>query len=199
MDIPIILLAAGASTRLGRPKQLLKLNDEVLIQGIIGECSAVVGENIFVVLGAFREKILPFVEEFPVQICVNENWENGMTSSIQTGLRAVLAQQADAKGILVVLCDQYFVNKNLLQKIISTFQEKSFSAIAAAYENTIGVPALFKNSLFENILKMDSKVGAKKLLLQLQQKQQLGVIPFSKGKYDIDTIEQLENLKKMLS
>ena len=86
--IAIIILAAGSSSRLGEPKQLLELNGKTLLQKAI-ETSLLVSESVTVVLGANKKIIQPTISNYSIQIAFNENWKKGMSSSIQTGMEVL--------------------------------------------------------------------------------------------------------------
>lgn len=196
--IAIILLAAGGSTRLGRPKQLLEINGEILIQRIYKICTQSQADVVVVVTGSNHNEVEKVIQPAHPVITYNKNWKNGMMSSIQAGLEDILLKQPDTAAVLIVLCDQYFINISLLNTIIQQFKQSDSLAVCCSYDNTIGVPALYSATLFHKLLISNDKKGAKKLLLSLQQTKNVKVLDFPKGKYDIDTINQLENLKQML-
>ena len=188
----IIILAAGESSRLGQPKQLLPYQNKTLIEHIIEQATATNAAKIVVILGAFAERIRPFLAFANVEIVENENWEKGMSSSLQKGLEH--AQNADY--ILVLLSDQPFVNTALLNQIIEQATTTDFPIIATKYNDTLGVPALFKKVVFEELKALNEKEGAKKVIKKYAKNQQVGIVYFEKGAIDIDTMTDYERLLK---
>ena len=190
--IASLILAAGSSSRLGRPKQLLEINGQTLLQRAIASAREV-SKDIVVVLGANENLIRPTLTDLPVDIVLNENWEVGMSTSIRTGISFLEKKTTD--GALIMLCDQPFVNSNLLKKLRNYFIENKYPIVASEYEGKVGVPAIFDISLFEKLKKLQGKSGAKKLIMS-HLDQTLKVV-FEKGKFDIDTEEDWNTFQKL--
>jgi len=193
--IGIIILAAGSSSRLGQAKQLVQFRGQTLIERIIETGLTINEEHLVVVLGANAEKIEPLVKKYSVNICHNENWKTGMGSSIAKGMEVLKPSFGKLNAVLILLCDQPFVDTFLLQKIIDTFHTNKKLIIASHYKTTFGVPALFAPSLFPELLKLNGQKGAKKLMLNY--KNQLVTVPFPKGHIDVDTQEDLVKLQNL--
>ncbi len=189
-NIAIIILAAGSSSRLGRPKQLLKFDGSTLLQRSI-TAALNVSQNVIVVLGANENLILPTISNFPIEIILNENWATGMSSSIRTGMSVLEKEKHDA--VLIMLCDQPFVDASLLEKMVSIFGKNEQSILACEYEGKVGVPAIFDASFFQKLKTLEGQKGAKALIINNLEKTKRVV--FEKGKIDIDTEEDWENLK----
>ena len=181
----ILILAAGASTRMGTPKQLLKWNDETLLNRMIRLSVSSPFQRIMVVLGANRTVIEPTLLQDNYEIAINENWKKGMSASIQVGLSQLLKKHPTVQAILIVLVDQPYVDQSLILQFYQTYMEKRALVIASAYSNTLGVPALFDKSLFPALLSENQKGGAKRIIQQY--KDQLIKIDFPKGAQDLDT------------
>jgi len=190
MKISTIILAAGESTRLGQPKQLLKYENQTLIERIVSTVSSFDFEKNVVVLGAFAEQIEAVLASANVDIVINENWKNGMSSSIQKGLGKV----ENSEAILIFLSDQPFINRRLISEIIEAAKSTNFSIIATKYNQVLGVPVLFKRVVFDELKRLNEKVGAKKLIRQYAKKNQVGFVNFEQAAIDIDTIADYENL-----
>ena len=186
--IAIIILAAGSSSRLGRPKQLLEINGKTLLQKAI-ETALKISKNVIVVLGGNEKLIRPTISDFPIQIVLNENWEEGMSSSIRSGMESFTWKNIN--GTLIMLSDQPFVNVLLLEKLITVFEEKKSLIVSSEYEGKLGVPAIFDSSLFEKLKKLKGQKGAKALIMNYAN--QVARVAFEKGKIDIDTEEDWEN------
>lgn len=187
----LIILAAGASSRLGFPKQTLLYKGKTLLEiaieaGTKSKCKPVV-----VVLGANAETLENGIKHYPIEIIHNPDWQQGMSSSIRTGMKAMQTND-EVDGVIIMLCDQPFVTRAVIDNLIYKQQETGKRIVASSYQDTLGVPALFKRSLFAELLSLKGQEGAKKLLSSYPD--EIAVIPFEKGAIDIDTIADYENL-----
>ena len=192
-SIGVILLAAGASLRLGEPKQLLKFRGETLLRRS-AKIALAVSNKVVVTLGARIEILRKEIEDLPVEIVENADWESGMSGSIRVGLKRLIDDKR-LKAVIVMVCDQPFVDENLLKKIIVRFQETGAPVVACAYQNTLGVPAIFHRKLFPELLALDARAGAKRLIKKYEA--QTAAIEFPEGAFDVDTQEDYENLLKI--
>ena len=190
-NIAIIILAAGSSSRLGRPKQLLELNGKTLLQKSI-ETALNVSINVTVVLGANENLVRPTISGFPINIILNENWISGMSGSIQTGMSAL--KNNEFQAVLIMLCDQPFINASILKGMIEVFEKNKFPIVASEYEKKVGVPAIFDASFFQKLKMLKGQKGAKKLLMNNLDKTKSFM--FENGKIDIDTEEDWQKIKK---
>ena len=191
-SIGVILLAAGSSARLGKPKQLLKFQGETLLRHQT-KIALGASASVTVTLGSRIEIVRKEVEDLPVEIVENEDWESGMSSSIRVGLKKLLDDDR-LKAAIVMVCDQPFVTKTLLEKIIAKFQETDSLIVACAYRNTFGVPALFHRRLFPELLALDAQAGAKHLIQKYAARAE--AILFPEGAFDVDTPADYEKLIK---
>lgn len=188
--IGIIILAAGKSSRMGTPKQNLVYQDETLLNRSIRMASESNASNLLVVLGAFAESIEKKKE---VHYILNSNWNQGMGSSVALGMREILNKTSQLSGVLLMLCDQPFVTKELLNQLIKTFHQQTAEIIVACeYEETIGVPVLFGKKWFEELQRLGGKMGAQKIIRT--HLQETIKVPFPQGKWDIDTPERYQAL-----
>lgn len=187
----LIILAAGESARLGQPKQNLLFKDKTLLQRAVETALASVCERVLVVLGAHGEVIKPTIRQYPVKIIHNTDWPEGMASSIRLGVTEL---QKDLKitSVILMLCDQPFVDIVLLNEIAAAGAENDM--VACAYNNTVGVPVLFNWKYFKELQLLKGDEGAKKLLVKYAD--EVPSIPFAMGSVDIDTIEDYEKLRK---
>ena len=188
----VIILAAGASSRLGQPKQNLVFQGKTLLQRAIENALASSCETVVVILGANAGAIQTTIADQPVSIFVNPDWQEGMASSIRCGLIELQKIPPFVSSALLMLCDQPFANAKILNRLV---QEKSGSdilIIASSYDDTIGTPALFDRSIFPELLQLEGQEGAKKLLAKHADK--VLAVPFASGGIDIDTIADYERL-----
>lgn len=187
----LIILAAGESSRLGFPKQTLLYKGKTLIEkaieaGIQSKCNTV-----HVVLGANAELVQGSIKQYDINIIYNAKWKEGMASSIRIAVNS-LNQQPGIDGAVIMLCDQPFVSSALINSLLYKRQETGKKIIACAYNNITGVPALFNQSLFGELLLLRGADGAKKLFRDHEDN--MATIPFEKGSIDIDTLADYEKL-----
>ena len=188
----IVILAAGASKRLGKPKQSLKFRERTLLQRI-AQTALETETKTVVVLGANADKIAHEIADLSVEIVINEDWQSGMSSSIKAGLEKLLEIQPASNGVILLLCDQPFVNKETILRLIETQAETLKPIVACQYENTIGVPALFMREMFDELLILKGETGAKNLMSQ--NSENLATISAAEAGFDVDTIEDFEALE----
>jgi len=187
----LIILAAGQSARMGRPKQKLLYQGDTLLQHAVKTALASVCEPVVVVLGAFADELLSDIESYPVKVIINQNWDEGMASSIRAGITQ-LQNIPGVSNALIMLCDQPHVNATLLDQMIQTKQRHAKGIVACAYNNTIGVPVLFGESYYPYLLSLTGHEGAKKILTA--HTDDIETIVFPLGAVDIDTAEDYEGL-----
>jgi len=188
----IVILAAGSSSRMGQPKQNLVYEDKTLLQRI-AEQAKLVTDHVLVILGAGKEVIIPTLQHLEEVITIdNAQWVEGTGSSIRLAIEYLLTQN-NADQVLFTLCDQPYVNAELLKNLITTAEISGHGIIACHYSNTIGVPALFNKKYFPALLELQGQEGAKKLFEQYADDVQ--TIPFPQGAIDIDTEEDFRKLK----
>jgi CTP:molybdopterin cytidylyltransferase MocA len=190
MSVPAIILAAGASRRLGQPKQLVPVAGETLLGRTIRVVRESGAEPIFVVLGANRQGIQGAVDLGGVELVVNEEWEQGIASSIHAALKALIALLPQADGVMVLVCDQPKLTAEHLRALTEAFDALvEPGMVASAYAGLAGIPAVFPASQFLELLALTGDTGARKLLRN--PKGLLITFPFDGGEADIDTPEDL--------
>ena len=159
-----LLLAAGGSTRFGSPKQLAIYQGKTLIRRA-AETLISSGCNLnVVVLGAEIQGSTKVLDGLPINICINEDWRSGMSSSIKAGLENLLTIEPNLEAVLITLCDQPHVTADSFKLLISEFQTKAAAIAAAEYTETTGVPAVFSRKLFDDLLTLEGDKGARNLI-----------------------------------
>ncbi len=193
-EIPILLLAAGSSSRMGQPKQLLPWGDQTLIEHQI-QTLLKTGNPVNVVLGSNSNLIIPVIEKFPVTIFINTDWNSGMGSSISLGIGQIIQKFPDANGVLITLLDQPLITTSYFQKMIGTIllgtQQILVSHSASGWT---GVPVLFDKCYFKELTELGNDEGAKKVLKRHEKH-----ITFLDGGElleDMDTPETYQQLLK---
>lgn len=189
--VAIIIVAAGSSSRMGKPKQLLPLGKTTLLGNAIKQAKASAAAEVFTVLGAGIEKIKPLIAHFDPTIVENPEWEQGIGSSIAKGIQ-YLKENRNYTGAFILLGDQPLINTSYLDKLIRKFTEDPTKLIATRYPHSNGVPALFPEKYFEKLAQLRGDEGAKFLL----NSKETEVIAYDAGNkiLDIDTPEDYRNI-----
>ena len=191
----LIILAAGSSSRLGQPKQKLIYKGRSLLQHAVEEGLNSKCTPVLVVLGANEENVAAEISTQKVEVIVNHQWEEGMSSSIKCGLNALMNTTPDVRQAIIMLCDQPFVDAEILDRLIVEKQASGKKIAACTYDNTLGTPVLFDKLFFPQLLSLEGNHGAKNLLFE--NKSDVIAIPFHLGNIDIDTREDYEKLNKL--
>ncbi|MBF4494109.1 nucleotidyltransferase family protein [Flavobacterium sp. MR2016-29] len=192
-NIGIVILAAGNSSRLGRPKQLLEYKNSTLLKNTIKEASLVQNSNIIVVTGANNELIEKELLEFPkIKTTFNPDWQSGMSSSIVKGLSELLVLYTDSQSCIFAVCDQPYVTAAVFENLINEAVKTRKGIAASAYAETLGTPVLFDKKYFNALLELKGQEGAKKVINTFLN--DTVAVPFEKGDIDIDTEEDYNEL-----
>lgn len=185
MRIAGLLMAAGGSRRFGGCKQLVSINGKPLIRKSLERLTAVTGKDTYTVLGAYREEILPVISEL-TSVIVNPNWEQGLGSSIATGIGEIKGlNRYDA--VLISLADQHRLRHQDYTQLIDRFDGER--VVAAKYDGNPGVPAIFPKIQFDRLCKLEGDRGARKILNKMRSEIQMLDLP--SAHYDIDTLSDL--------
>lgn len=190
--IGIVILAAGSSSRLGRPKQLLQYKETTLLNNTILEASKVQNSFVAVVTGANSESVLKELNSAEITTCFNLDWETGMSSSIVKGLNEILLLNPDCEQCIFAVCDQPFVTASIFENLINEHDKTGKAIVASAYSKTLGTPVLFHKKYFPELLELKGQEGAKKIIKKYAE--DTASIIFEKGNIDIDTEEDYDKL-----
>lgn len=191
MNIAIIILAAGSSSRMGRSKQLLEIEGEPMLCRCVKVALEINSAKVVVILGANEKPHRDLIGKLPVHIVSNYYWKTGMGSSIKTGLNYLLQSCNELEGVIIMVCDQPALTSAHLKILIQKFYEKKKAIIASAYDSSSGVPVLFGRSFFSNLLLLSDEQGAKKIVQQFPE--QVENVAFPSGSVDLDTEEDYQN------
>jgi CTP:molybdopterin cytidylyltransferase MocA len=194
MTVAAILLAAGASRRLGQPKQLLQLGGETLLERALRLAKEAGASPVVAVLGAHFAQIcatISFNDAVPV---LNDHWEQGISTSIHAGLRALEDCAPQTSGALVMSCDQPRLTVAHLRALIKAFHAHTTPSIVASfYAGVHGVPAVFPRDVFSQLQALRGDKGARALLAHPPCP--LIALPFMGGEVDIDLPGDLAHLE----
>lgn len=160
----LVILAAGESSRMGTPKQLLPLHGTPLIVRAVESALASPVWPVVVVVGANAEKIRPLLARYPVLVADNPAWAEGMASSIRAGVGIVQQFSRNAAGVVIALCDQPAFSSASVAQLISGQSRSGCSIVAARYQGRNGAPALFLRQHFPALTALTGEAGARDLL-----------------------------------
>jgi molybdenum cofactor cytidylyltransferase len=191
-EVAAIILAAGAATRMGAQKQLLRYRGLTLIERCIGQAIEARFHPIVVVVGAGAAEVRAAIAALPVEIVENPTWESGMGSSLQTGMQTLLRAAPDAAAVAVLLADQPRVLAEHLTAMRQSLETNSALSVAAEYSGGLGVPAFFKRELFPALSELPPEAGARRLLRDSGL--QVNAYPLPEAAIDIDTPEDFARL-----
>ena len=194
MTTAVLLLAAGASSRMGHPKMFLLYRGKSLLQHIVDE-AAIISLPVFIVTGEHHAAVKDALPSNIVHLIYNEHWQDGMGASIRAGVEGIVQSGTDPDAIIIVVCDQPFISADLLQLLVTTKISSGKGMVGCAYNDTIGTPVLFDKQYFPALLQLGGQQGAKKLLQQFPE--DVAVVPFPLGSIDIDTPEDYERLRNV--
>jgi molybdenum cofactor cytidylyltransferase len=192
-NVGAVILAAGGSSRLGRPKQLLQFRGKTLVRRIVeaaieGGCSPIV-----VVVGRDKDKIARELEQTNAVIVENVNWNNGMGTSIRSAVQHLIAIAPNVEAIALLVCDQPFVDSHTIERLVALRDKTKKAIVASSYAGTLGVPALFDRSCANELLRLDEESGAKAVISL--NRDRVAELPFPEGKIDIDTATDYDRLR----
>ena len=177
----VVILAAGASARYGRPKQLLPYLGRTLVEHAVRTAIASGAKEVIVVAGAEASVIRERLQGLPVRVVTNKDWSSGLSTSIRRGVSA-LSPEVDS--VVIALCDQPKITPDLLRRLAYQQFESDVPIVASTYDGIIGAPAAFCRGLFSSLLALEGNFGARDLI------RQSGIafesIVFDGGNVDVD-------------
>ena len=158
--IGAVILSAGESSRMGRPKALLPINGQTFIEKIVGALKQTSVGKIIVVLGHSAAEMKPRIEHLPVEILINSDYKLGQLSSLQVAVRN-LEKTADCDGMLVHLVDNPYIDAKLVENMIDRFRATGKLIVVPLHGTRRGHPVLFSRKLFGELLAAPIDQGAK--------------------------------------
>ena len=192
MNTGMLILAAGGSSRLGRPKQLLPYQGKTLLQHITDEAIEANLAPIILITGAYADEVSAAINQREIEIIYNDQWQQGMASGIVAGLKHLVMHKSDIESVLIAVCDQPFVTAELLLNLSKAKTDSGKGIVACSYSNTLGTPVLFDQRYFNALLQLNGDEGAKKLVQH--HLYDVATVPFPEGTMDVDTEENYQKL-----
>ena len=184
--IHVVVLAAGASTRFGATKQLVRVNGRPLLHTIVSRATEVAGHSVTVVLGAHAGELAPLLKHSPASVAVNREWAEGIASSIRAGIAHA---PATADAVMITLADQAAVTTEDLRRLAGAWRRNPASIATAQYAGNVGVPAIFPRWCFRELNELRGDRGAQALLQRHVDR--LVRLPMPSAELDIDRPEDL--------
>lgn len=191
--VAAIILAAGASSRMGRPKQVLPFGGSTLLRWVAEQAVAAAVSRVFVILGAHAAVVEPALDGLPVETVWNPDWEEGQGASVRTGVRYLLDRAPETGAVLFLLGDQPFVTSASIDRLILTHRRTGAPLVASEQgDGRLGVPALFAAAFFGELARLEGDVGARHLL-RVHEEEAVG-LSLPGADLDVDTPADYERL-----
>jgi len=181
-----IVLAAGASTRFGSAKQLVRLAGRPLLHTVVTRASEVTGNALIVVLGSGAAQLAPLLKHSPGSVVINQEWREGLASSIRAGVARL---PAACSAVMLLLADQAAVTAEDLKRLAGTWRKQPQHIAAALYSGSCGAPAIFPRSSFRSLSELRGDTGARALLVRNSDR--VVRVPMPSAAVDVDTPEDL--------
>lgn len=191
MEIAVIILAAGGSQRLGRPKQLLPFHGGSLLRRAAEAAVGSHADHCTVVLGNEADRCGAEISNLPVRLEINPAWREGLASSIRVGVDAVRRHHPNLDAVVLTPCDQPFLTSAVLNSLMQIHLSTDSGIVASSYADTVGIPALFTAGWFQRLTELQGDRGAKALFETAGA--DLITVPFPQGATDVDTAEDYAN------
>lgn len=182
----IILLAAGNSSRLGRPKQLVRYRGSVLLRHTAQTALDAALGPVTVVLGAAEEQCRKSLDGMPVHIVSNPRWSEGMGTSISAGMQKI--SESEHQAVIIMLCDQPAITPEMLRLLVEHQRNTGESIVISRHGEVFSPPVLFVTEHFSELRLLRGHQGAKSLF---QHRSDVAFVPCAEAAFDIDTEEDL--------
>jgi len=187
----IVILAAGASVRLGVAKQALQFEGSSLLAHAVNTALASTCRPVVVVLGARAGELQMLLSGQPATVVLNPNWAAGIGTSIRAGVSAIGTDPVDA--VMIFLCDQPLISASKLEQMVAAHFSSGKAMTAAFYAGTFGTPVIFPASLFDELLALEDTQGGKAILNR--HPDQVQAFPLPEAEMDVDRPEDFERLR----
>jgi len=187
-----VLLAAGASVRLGRPKQLIEWQGKYLVKHAAELALDVCDAGVTVVTGAEADRVVTALEGLPLTCIYNRDWESGMGSSLTTGIDHLVREGGgEADALLLMLCDQPYITHTDIKQLVEAWQSYPDRPAGAGYSGIVGVPAIIPAGLLHTLVELPEDSGAGNWL---RSRDDINVVTMPNAAIDIDTSKDLQDL-----
>ncbi len=164
--VALMILAAGGSTRMGRPKQLLEWKGTSLVGHAVNTAAASMADQILLILGSDAETVKEQLPALDIDLLYNPEWQSGLGTSISAGMKHFLSLNKTPDAVIIMLCDQPLIDANHLDHLIHGWVGNDKKIAVTAYKKGIGVPAVFSREFYPQLASMEGEHGARDLLRQ---------------------------------
>lgn len=202
VDIEAVVLAAGLSSRMGRNKLLLNLDNKVLIEHLLINIKKSQVTGINVVTGNMQEEIKKRLQSYDLCIVENKNYRKGMSTSIVAGVEFLCGKKS-CDGVLLFNGDMPFIRTETINKLIRAYKKTQALAVVPIYSGRRGHPVLFHKSCFPELMMLKGDKGARTLLKKYKDELRFVEVEDWGINKDIDdmkdyqfAVEMIENLRK---
>ena len=190
--VSAVVLAAGGSTRMGRPKLAVPVRGEPMIRRVTRAAQESRCREVIVVLGTHADVYQPLLDGLDVRIVMNTDPGEGMGSSIRVGAAAV---SPHAAGVVILLADQPFVTSEFINRLLDAAGTQRRPIVASAYEKTLGPPVYFGREMFPEVLALSGDRGARSVI-EAHAAESISVPIPDASAVDIDTTGDLESVER---
>jgi molybdenum cofactor cytidylyltransferase len=190
-----VILAAGASTRMGIPKQLLQFGGETMLRRAASAALEAGCRPLVVVTGADAAASRQALRGLDVREVKNPQWESGISASVRVGIEALVTANPQTAAVVLMLCDQPFVTREIIAQLVAAHLETGRSIVASRYGGSYGVPALFGKVHFAELTTLEGDAGAKRVIQK--HLPEVRLVSFPEGEIDIDTPDDLARLQSV--
>jgi molybdenum cofactor cytidylyltransferase len=193
-SLGVVLLAAGPSTRLGQPKQLVEVGGECLVSHAARLALSLDPTFVTVVTGCEADRIEAELEQLPVGVVYNRNWSSGMGASINCGVRSI---HKGVEGVLVMVCDQWRLEESDLERLFSAWSSDISRIVVASWKEETafvsGPPVIFPRKLIPELKSMQENRGARQLIDRYMDL--VDYVEMENAAHDLDRPEDLKRLR----
>lgn len=195
-NVGAVILAAGSSSRMGRPKQTLQFQGTSLLKRATSAALDAACRPVVVVTGAHAELSRSELDQLDVYEAFNADWQTGMGSSVRTGIERLLTIDSGVTAAVLLLCDQPHVNAEVVASLLAAYHTTGRPLIASSYGASFGAPALFSRALFTELTELRGSSGAKEIIKRHASAAHF--IPFPEGAVDVDTPDDFYKISATL-
>lgn len=192
-NISIVILAAGASKRMGAPKMLLPYESTTIIETVVEKAIHSKADHVSVVTGSYGTEIRDKLSRFAIDVVNNDEYKSGMLSSVQAGLRFV---PKHVKAVMILLGDQPMIKKEVINLLIEAYNNHAERIVIPVYEGKRGHPLLVDMSFKQDIEKLDPLKGLRQLIIENPEEILELEVDTPSILKDIDTKEDYERMMK---
>lgn len=197
MDIGAVILAAGSSSRMGSPKQVLRFRGDSLLRRAALAALGAGCRPVIVVTGAHAELSRRELDGLDVRDVLNTRWETGMASSIRVGVEGLVEADANTAAAVLMVCDQPHATAEIISLLTDAHRVTGKPVIASTYGGSFGVPALFSRALFAELTRLEGHSGAKEVIQRHASESHF--LHFQGGEVDVDTPDEFSRLTAEMS